>query len=724
MVSRRPGRAVKAKSPSANMVARSLTPIPATTVASEVARATRPSASADATPAAGIPAASVSTGHSPVAAGPVAGPRSALPSWHMGPIAWSWIPGVCGSCGAPTSCWTCVNAGPPWLPKDPQARLHLRLLWGFYASSLPSSCASMREALRVGAISALRADAALLSLISRGLGFTALSLSARRLAEACDVQDTGGSNPAWGLERSRATVEELVKSSQVDPGEVRAEDKPSQSVVDQDAVQQHPQDRGIYTRESIEGKTPDSNFTCEVSPVQGVATARSENHDRTLASTDTQEAPKKESSINPTLIRTEALAGSTAPVTKSAVLQRHLDSGLQQSNQELQQHQQVTQAHHVQDHAILSPSPDCNPVFAALAVCLSDLHAAQSKLAPLFQDDMAAAAAAAEVVAGHSAGDEEKLPQMITPEKHQNHSTVSAATFAATALAGALKTGYALSLAVLPHAFMGGWMCWPLRSAAALRRAAAVGVMQQFHDESAAAEAAGSGTPTGVAATVLGQALKCWGGGLRFQPNPCTSPQAVSTACLGSLEFPGGPSVRNGLDIPGRSSREASKGFRRSTPFKQATCGAAATRAAAAGAAAAAATASWGAAAAVPPVKPPLRQIRHVSFQTGNDTPSSDTPRMRQSSNGCLLAQATGSAIRRHASAHLVHSQKTASRINTSQEHRVSCLAETSRLASLRHTSPSAGTANTLQSRLSARPVGCEEFQENPLKASHLDDCT
>ncbi|KAL8452383.1 hypothetical protein Emed_001388 [Eimeria media] len=128
------------------------------------------------------------------------------PSRHLGAACWSWIPGVCGACGCTASGWSLLPRGPPWLPSDPHARVHLRLLWSFYSSSLPNSCIAMRGALRVGALSALRAEATLLSLLARGLGFSALALSARRLAEICDIHDTGGPNPAWGPHHPLATA--------------------------------------------------------------------------------------------------------------------------------------------------------------------------------------------------------------------------------------------------------------------------------------------------------------------------------------------------------------------------------------------------------------------------------------------------------------------------------------------------------------------------------------
>ncbi|KAL8434310.1 hypothetical protein ACSSS7_003254 [Eimeria intestinalis] len=134
------------------------------------------------------------------------------PSRHSGAASWSWIPGVCGACGCPASGWSLLPRGPSWLPSDPQARVHLRLLWSFYTSSLPNSCVAMRGALRVGALSALRAEATLLSLQARGLGFSSLSLSARRLAEICDIHDTGGPNPAWGPQHPLATADGLWRS--------------------------------------------------------------------------------------------------------------------------------------------------------------------------------------------------------------------------------------------------------------------------------------------------------------------------------------------------------------------------------------------------------------------------------------------------------------------------------------------------------------------------------
>ncbi|KAL8455683.1 hypothetical protein Emag_000505 [Eimeria magna] len=134
------------------------------------------------------------------------------PSRHVGAACWSWIPGVCGACGCPASGWSLLPVGPAWLPSDPQARVHLRLLWSFYSSSLPNSCIALRGALRVGALSALRAEATLLSLLARGLGFSSLALSARRLAEICDIHDTGGPNPAWGPHHPLATAGGLWRS--------------------------------------------------------------------------------------------------------------------------------------------------------------------------------------------------------------------------------------------------------------------------------------------------------------------------------------------------------------------------------------------------------------------------------------------------------------------------------------------------------------------------------
>lgn len=109
----------------------------------------------------------------------------------------SCLPGTCEICRAPTSHLP-FNGELPWLPLDPEKRVHLRLLWGFYTSSLPISCSAMQDALIQGDLSALRAEAALLSIISRALGFTCLSLSAKRVAEICDMRDTGSLNPAWG----------------------------------------------------------------------------------------------------------------------------------------------------------------------------------------------------------------------------------------------------------------------------------------------------------------------------------------------------------------------------------------------------------------------------------------------------------------------------------------------------------------------------------------------
>ncbi|CDI86555.1 hypothetical protein, conserved [Eimeria praecox] len=130
-----------------------------------------------------------------------------VPSVHVGAISWSRVPGFCGSCGAPTSRWSCPNGDPPWLPLIPHSRVHLRLLWDFYAASLPTSCSAMQEAITMGDLSALRAEAALLSLMSKGLGFTSLSESARRLAEICDLKDTGTPNPSWGPHHPFAAAE-------------------------------------------------------------------------------------------------------------------------------------------------------------------------------------------------------------------------------------------------------------------------------------------------------------------------------------------------------------------------------------------------------------------------------------------------------------------------------------------------------------------------------------
>ncbi|KAL8430776.1 hypothetical protein Efla_004012 [Eimeria flavescens] len=149
-----------------------------------------------------------------------------LPCRHVGPPSWSWNPGVCGACACPTSGWSLLPRGPQWLPSDPQARVHLRLLWGFYTSSLPHSCVAMRGALRVGALSALRAEATLLSILARGLGFSCLALSARRLAEICDVHDTGGPNPAWGSHHPLATADGLW-GSLADLANARRQSKPS-----------------------------------------------------------------------------------------------------------------------------------------------------------------------------------------------------------------------------------------------------------------------------------------------------------------------------------------------------------------------------------------------------------------------------------------------------------------------------------------------------------------
>lgn len=109
----------------------------------------------------------------------------------------SCLPGTCEIFRAHTSHLP-FNGEPPWLPVDPDKRVHLRLLWGFYTSSLPISYSAMQDALSQGDLSALRAEAALLSIISRALGFTCLSLSAKRVAEICDMRDTGSFNPAWG----------------------------------------------------------------------------------------------------------------------------------------------------------------------------------------------------------------------------------------------------------------------------------------------------------------------------------------------------------------------------------------------------------------------------------------------------------------------------------------------------------------------------------------------
>ncbi|CDJ46210.1 hypothetical protein, conserved [Eimeria brunetti] len=128
-------------------------------------------------------------------------------SSHAGAMSWSRVPGFCGACGAPTSLWSCRNGGPPWLPLTPHSRLHLRLLWDFYAASLPTSCSLMQEAIRLGDLSALRAEAALLSLISRALGFTNLSASAKRVAEICDLTDAGTPSPAWGPHHPLAAAE-------------------------------------------------------------------------------------------------------------------------------------------------------------------------------------------------------------------------------------------------------------------------------------------------------------------------------------------------------------------------------------------------------------------------------------------------------------------------------------------------------------------------------------
>lgn len=338
-------------------------------------------------------------------------PQPGESSCHVGRVSWSWVPGTCGSCGASSSRCSYGFTGPQWLPASPEARLHYRLLWGFYASSLPSSCAAMREALRQGSFCALRAEAALLSLLSRGLGFNHLSLSAKRLADACDWQDTGRLYSARGhagavlCPRGQPRVQEetdvqrTLSSAPCCAG-------------------------GVCGCGKVSAATPAAAPTAAaIAGTAAAGEARSYGGLRCARSSGCVEASHQQQQ------QKEQLQGHS----EERSCQQH-DGRQQQSVWER------LAAFHVET----SPpnvSTSGHPVYEALADCLLDLHAAQTKLAVLFQDALAdslavsAAAVAEAQMAPAAAAREPHVPPKVRLQQDAQASAAAAAGWTSTASA-------------------------------------------------------------------------------------------------------------------------------------------------------------------------------------------------------------------------------------------------------------------------------------------------
>lgn len=380
----------------------------------------------------------------PLAAEPASPEEAAVPAaadqhCHVGALIWSSIPGVCGTCG--TSAFRCPRAsgGPPWEPSDPQSRLHLRLLWGFYASSLPRSCVAMRECLRICDVSGLRAEAALLSLLSRGLGFDVLSLSAKRLAELCDIYDTGCLNPAWTYNHPLVTKDGFEDVSSFHRGV-----EPQQNYEQPYAEKRRT--RNKYHRRRATSERSDSSL-----PLDGLPSAKPLSAIRSsemfLPGHNEIEETARAADSAATLAKAALAAGTAAhgggvkvvcfdsrhncsnkqdiclsspqgtqrqpkpqhleeeykakqEQKRVCQLTHHKTSRGRRQRQREHQHKSVEQqeqqppeedvwerANHRMRHQPASGT--CllgHPLSEALAVCLSDLHAEKARLAPLFQE--------------------------------------------------------------------------------------------------------------------------------------------------------------------------------------------------------------------------------------------------------------------------------------------------------------------------------------------------
>ncbi|CDJ61142.1 hypothetical protein EMWEY_00038450 [Eimeria maxima] len=395
-------------------------------------------------------------------------------SWsHAGAISWSRVPGFCGFCRAPTSCWSCPTGDPPWLPLSPQPRVHLRLLWDFYAASLPTSCSSMQEAIRMDNIFALRAEAALLSLISRALGFTSLSQSSLRVAEICDINDAGEPNPAWGrnhplagakwthlfcLDTSAAklVVQEQQHKRQHQQQQQKIGSRHSnhcRTSVELGGEQLH-EDTYMGEGASVsQCRTPVAGARCVSSSSEVLDTLVSA--ERPADSEVPAEIIRAAGAVNSPFAMAcskQALERLAAVTPHQRTQQRHCCSakqnaswrGQDQLTKEQQQtyplsrqpprqqqvqwqclsrysKQQATQGHkkhrewHLPKHSPAACLRGLNSPTGALgeavAVCFADLHAAKAKLAPLFQEGALEAATEASAVVLN----DEAAPQLTNP---------------------------------------------------------------------------------------------------------------------------------------------------------------------------------------------------------------------------------------------------------------------------------------------------------------------
>ena len=304
----------------------------------------------------------------------------------------------------------------------------------------------MREALGLGAVSALRAEAALLSLLSRGLGFNCLSLSARRLAEVCDMHDAGGPSPAWGPHHPLATAgapwvppadregaqQQQQQQQQQQPWPGRATGPPSCGTGSRSssrgsrrtrAIMQLPQEepRERYANDILAAAGPPCGYdegTHAPAGTAASATARTATEERHLhgigdfgpvapATPPQQLEQQQKQEIGGQVRQEEHQRGESheepAPHQRGdQEHEGHRDCLQHQQHQERQhdpqkreqRHRQRRQSQEMweraaalrQEIAFSSIRLPGHPVYEALGVCLQDLHAAKSKLSVLFHD--------------------------------------------------------------------------------------------------------------------------------------------------------------------------------------------------------------------------------------------------------------------------------------------------------------------------------------------------
>ncbi|CDJ31660.1 uncharacterized protein EMH_0040240 [Eimeria mitis] len=311
----------------------------------------------------------------------------------------------------------------------------------------------MQEAIRLGDLPALRAEAALLSLISRALGFVSLSVSARRVADICDLKDAGVPNPAWGPHHPLVAAQR-TDISHITLGETKWAVQQQQLQHQRDHQQErvsscsshYSGDAAVSGWQPVEGASVSgcrgamtvasgayrSNKAIEVSAIKGglvhpgvpqadiVRTVRSrsssfaegckerplpkpaglvphqhtQQHSRRPAQRNTSWSEHKQDKLAQE--QQHGYFNSEQPPERQE-LERHrllLDNKQQASHAHYTKHDQQQQKLPAADYLGGLHSPT-SAFGEAVAVCFMDLHAAKAKLAPLFQEGTAAAAATA-----------------------------------------------------------------------------------------------------------------------------------------------------------------------------------------------------------------------------------------------------------------------------------------------------------------------------------------